>query len=115
MIPSARAGWRARELLGSMLGDYHEHGIAQQVADRPPIGTSTGEPPRGQAHQHQCPETLFCDCRRLGALAAATMPAAQNSVPPSARAVSVGAGAASFGNAARAGGADRQHTVFIDG
>src|ERR1700679_359354 len=94
---------------------YHEHGIAQQVAYGSPVGTSAGEPPCRKAHQYQRPEAFFRHCRRVGTLAAATVPAAQDSLPPGARAISSGPGAASFGNAARAGGTDRQHTIFIDG
>ena len=93
---------------------YREHSLTQQISYGAPVGIAAGQPPCGQAYQHQRPEALFCDRRRVGTLAAAAVPAAQDSFPPGARALSLGPGAASFGNAAGAGGADRQHPIFSD-
>src|SRR5258707_3707054 len=101
--------------LGSMLGGYRENRIAQQAPHWTAIGSAAGESSRGQACQHQCLETIFCDRRRLGAVAVAAMPATQNSLPPGVGALPIGPGAASFGDAAGAGGIDRQYSIFLDG
>src|SRR5258708_32728312 len=94
-------------VLGSMLGGYRENRIAQQAPHWTAIGTAAGESSRGQAYQHQCLETIFCDRRRLAALAVAAMPAAQHSLPPGVGALPTGPAAASFGDAARACAIDR--------
>src|SRR5260370_16616710 len=59
IIATARPGWRARALLGSMLGGYRENRIAQQAPHWTAIGTAAGESPCGQAHQHHSPESIF--------------------------------------------------------
>src|SRR5882724_4992307 len=98
-----------------MLNGYRENRIAQQAPYRTAIGTAAGESPRGQTYQHQRSEAIFCNRRRLGAVAVAAVPAAQNSLSPSVGTLPHGPGAASFGDAAGAGGIDRQHPVLFDG
>src|SRR5450631_399925 len=97
-----------------MLECYHENSIAQQTSYWTAIGTSAGKSPRGEAYEHECPQAFFYDRRLLGTLPAAAVPATQNSVPPSARALPLGSSSASFGDAAREGRAGRQHSIFPD-
>src|ERR1700722_20553993 len=96
-------------LIGSMLACYRENRIAQQASYWTSFGAAAGEPPRGPAYQHQCAQTVLCDRRRVGTVALAAVPAAEDSVPASPRTLPLGPGATSFGNAAGARGADRQH------
>ena len=93
----------------------HESRIAQQDSYWTAFGAAAGEPSRGTSYQHQRIETLLCHCGFLGTLAAAAVPASENSLATGTRAVSFGSGAAFVGNAARTRRADRQYPIFADG
>src|SRR5882672_11934749 len=97
-----------------MLDCYRENRIAQQASYRTPFGAATGEPSRGPAYEHQRPEAIFHDRGCLGTLAVAAMPIAQDTLAAGAGALSLGPGAAPFGDAAGARRADRQHSIFAD-
>src|ERR1700722_6682997 len=100
--------------IGSMLACYRENRIAQQTSYWTAFGVAAGQPPGGQAHQHECAQAVLCDRRRLGTVPLATVPAAQDSLSAGALTLPPGPGAASFGDAAGARGIDRQHPVFVD-
>src|SRR5882672_6537549 len=97
-----------------MLDCYRENRIAQQASYRTPFGAATGEPSRGQAYEHQRPEAIFHDRGCLGTLAVAAMPIAQDPLAAGTRALPLGAGAATFGDAAGACRTDRQHSIFTE-
>src|SRR5882757_5097637 len=98
--------------LGSIIKGYHENRIAQQNSFWTAIGAAAGEPPRSAAYQHQRPETFLCDCRRLGTLAAAAVPAAQNSLPASVAALPLGPGTQAVRDSTGKSGAHCQYSVF---
>jgi hypothetical protein len=95
-----------------MIEGYRENRIAQQDSYWTAIGAAAGESPRGAAYQHQRAETILCDCGRMGTLAAAAMPAAQNSLPASVAALPPGPGAAAVGNSTGKSGAGCQYSIF---
>src|ERR1700690_2996732 len=95
-----------------MLAGYSEYRIAQQDSFWTAIGAAAGEPPCGAAYQQQRAEAVFCDCRCLGTLAIAAMPAVENSFAASAAALPLGSGTATVRHPAGAGRADRQHSIF---
>jgi hypothetical protein len=95
-----------------MIGGYRENSIAQQDPYWTAFGAAAGEPPRSPAYQHQRAETILCNRGRLGALAAAAMPPAQNSLPTSVAALPLGPGAEAIRNSTGKSGAHCQHSVF---
>src|SRR5271169_1806862 len=104
----------SRVALREYAGGHSEYRIAQQNPFRTTIGAAAGEPPRGAAYQHQRPEAILCNCRCLGALAAAAVPVAENSLPAGAAALPLGPGAATLRHPAGARRADRQYSIFTD-
>src|SRR5580704_7884701 len=109
------SSYQAHLLLGSMLEGHRESRIAQQDSYWTAIGVAAGESPRSAPHQHQRTETLLRHRRCVGALAAATMPIAQDSLTASAAALSLGAGTPAFRHTTRKSRVDREHSVFADG
>jgi hypothetical protein len=97
-----------------MLIGYCEKRIAQQDSSWTAIGAATGESPCCAPYQHQRTEAFLCDCGRLGTLAAAAMPPAQNSLPASAAALPIGPGAAALCDATGKSSAHCQYSIFPD-
>jgi hypothetical protein len=94
---------------------HRESRIAQQDSNWTPFGVAAGESSRDAPYQQQRAQTFLRHCRCLGALAAAAMPAAENSLTAGAGALSLGPGAALVRDATRTRRAHRQYPVLADG
>src|ERR1700744_414560 len=87
-----------------------EHGLVSKASRRSAIGAAAARPSHRTSHEPKHPEAFLCDRRPLGALPAAAMPPAEDSVSAGARALSPRAIAAPLGSAAGTRRLGRQHS-----